>query len=139
MSGLLLSVVIAGNPGDGGANQAMRAIPGGKGGVRVIKSKRARDYSSRAQMMIRLATRGRQLPGNTFEVEIRAYWPRQSHLEGCEALALGDVDAPVKSTIDALERAGVFDNDGRVVSVTASKHLDRERPRVELEVRAVSP
>jgi len=68
------------------------------------------------------------------EVEIDSYWPSRRHLPRVEDLPKGDVDAPLKLTIDLLELAHLIDEDARVVEVRARKFVDARRPRIELRV-----
>jgi len=65
-----------------------------------------------------------------WKVTIAAYWPRQRHLD--LDLAMGDCDAPIKAILDALEFAGVIDDDARIVEIEARKFWDKESPRVEV-------
>ena len=136
VSAPLFAVVIEGNPGDAAANRSRRI---GRGGS--YKSARLKSFERRAAMAFGQLPRGvgRLMPllvSGRLRVHVHAYWPRRRHLDGTEALALGDVDAPLKATLDALERAGVFDDDARVVELRARKNWDKARPRIEVEVYA---
>ncbi len=73
--------------------------------------------------------------GGRWRVEIDAYWPRRRHLDDV-TLANGDCDAPIKAVLDALEHAGILDDDARVVEVVARKHWDKDRPRVVVALEA---
>jgi Holliday junction resolvase RusA-like endonuclease len=68
---------------------------------------------------------------------ITARWPRQRHLVDT-AVALGDVDAPVSSIQDALQRAGVLDDDIRLVELHATKTHDAARPGVVIALVRVA-
>lgn len=68
-------------------------------------------------------------------VTITAYWPTMRHLD--VDVPNGDADAPAEVVLDALQYAGVIDNDARVVRLTCDKYLDRIRPRLEVWVRPV--
>jgi Holliday junction resolvase RusA-like endonuclease len=58
-------------------------------------------------------------------VSITAYWGRM----------LGDIDAPVESTLDALTFAGVWYDDGQVEELDRVRRArDPKRPRVEVEI-----
>ena len=132
VSAPLFAVVIEGNPGDAAANGARRI---GRGGG--YKSARLKSFERRARVaIIEVMSQAAMLPAPAYRVHVHAYWPRRRHLDGTEALALGDVDAPLKATLDALERAGVFDDDARVVELRARKSWDKARPRIEVEVYA---
>jgi Holliday junction resolvase RusA-like endonuclease len=55
------------------------------------------------------------------------------------SLPLGDVDAPMKLTLDSLKEAGVLDDDVRIVEVRARKFIDKLNPRIEMRVRPCEP
>lgn len=59
-------------------------------------------------------------------VEIIAWWPRRRDL-GDVKVPFGDIDAPVSSVLDALEAAGVVDNDMRFAGMVASRRYDAGR------------
>lgn len=139
---MIWSVTISGNPGDASANASKRSIIRGGRAVS-LKSRRARLFEARAAEAIAIA-KLRNPDGaaavramTELAVRVDAYWPRQRHLDGCESLPLGDVDAPVKACLDVLESAGIIDDDVRVVELSASKRLDREFPRLTITVMAV--
>ena len=67
-------------------------------------------------------------------IEVTAYWPRRRHLPDAGELALGDVDAPLKAVLDAMEAAGLYDDDCRAVELLARKRYDKENPRIEVSV-----
>lgn len=48
-----------------------------------------------------------------------------------------DIDGPVKPVLDALQRAGLFVNDNRIVQLSVTKAKDPENPRTEVRVEAV--
>ncbi len=70
-----------------------------------------------------------------WEIRIASYWPRLRHFDIKTACA--DVDAPVKAVLDALQYANVIDDDMRFVQVLATKHYDKQNPRIEIEMRRV--
>ncbi len=51
----------------------------------------------------------------------------------------GDADNYAKGVKDAMTKAGVWDDDRHVTSLTVRMFLDRERPRVDVEVLSLSP
>lgn len=56
-------------------------------------------------------------------VSITAYWHR----------TIGDIDAPIESTLDALTFAGVWHDDGQVEELGPTRRgKDPQRPRVEV-------
>ena len=58
----------------------------------------------------------------TLEVTIVTYWPKFKRCLPGALVPLGDVDAPISGILDAMEKAGVIDNDARVVRLAAEKH-----------------
>lgn len=143
MSALLLEFTIPGNPGDGAVNAVWRSVivpsrAGKPPSVRVLKSSRGKRFTERAVSSI-LASSGTSRPTAEVSVVIRAYWGRRRHLDGADRLAIGDVDAPVKATLDALEASHWLDDDVRVRSLRAEKYYDPASPRIEVEVWSVKP
>lgn len=75
---------------------------------------------------------GRRPPiaSGLYRVTVEATWSRKRHLASGEVVPYADVDAPISSIHDALEKAGVFDNDVRVDEIIARRYYDPERPGV---------
>lgn len=59
------------------------------------------------------------------------YWPRIGRQPGRE-FPLGDVDAPISSVLDAIQKAGLLDDDTRIVSLAADKFHQPRQPGVYL-------
>lgn len=57
-------------------------------------------------------------------VRIEAYWPG----------TLGDVDAPIKGVLDALQLAGVVLDDKQVCHVSCERMRDAQNPRLVVHV-----
>lgn len=72
-----------------------------------------------------------------WEIEVAAYWSRLRHLD--LQFAFGDVDAPLECVLDALQAAGVIDDDVRIVRLTAVKYYDKQNPRLEIRLRECVP
>lgn len=64
-----------------------------------------------------------------------AFWPRIRHLD--VPVPFGDADAPVSAVLDALEYAGVLDDDARIVEVHARKEHDPDNPRIFVQLERV--
>lgn len=73
----------------------------------------------------------------TWEVTLVAYWPTVRHLD--VDVPNGDSDAPLECAFDALQFAGVIDDDARIVRHTAVKFHDARNPRLEIELRECMP
>lgn len=67
-------------------------------------------------------------------VQIDSYWPRKRRGGKLDGVAMGDVDACVKATLDGLKHGGIYDDDAQVVSIGAHKHYDKHRPRVDVRI-----
>lgn len=140
MSANYFTVVIDGSPFALGINHAKKpAIV--RGQARLVDTGSSKKAKKAAAESVWLAARQQAeaaaavTKAATLVVEIDSYWPQQRHLERAEELANGDVDGPLKFTIDALEKSGLIDDDVRVIKVTARKFIDRKRPRIEMRVR----
>lgn len=70
-------------------------------------------------------------------MDVESYWPRRAKLPEGGWVPNGDFDAPLSSIADALEVAGVIDNDKRIMSGWTSKHYDKNSPRVEITLQQV--
>jgi Holliday junction resolvase RusA-like endonuclease len=74
----------------------------------------------------------------TWIIHVRTFWPRRhtaKALPGTDGtVAFGDNDAPLEAIKDALQACGAIDNDARIVAETATKHWDKARPRVEIQL-----
>lgn len=46
----------------------------------------------------------------------------------------GDIDNRVKPLLDALQYAGVFEDDALVSRIVLDRYLDRDNPRAEVEI-----
>ncbi len=58
----------------------------------------------------------RTIRDGLWSLEVLSIWPHQRHLEGAGELANGDADAPLSMVRDAMQRAGIIDDDMRIVS-----------------------
>lgn len=54
-----------------------------------------------------------------WRLEVLGVWPRENHTAGFKPCPKGDADAAVPQALDALQHAGILDNDARVVEVRA--------------------
>ena len=58
----------------------------------------------------------RTIRDGLWSLEVLSIWPHQRHLDGAGELANGDADAPLSMVRDAMQRAGIIDDDMRIVS-----------------------
>ena len=79
-----------------------------------------------------------QLAAGTYRVTIVGRWSRLRTLDDGIRVPYGDVDAPISSVHDALERAGVFDNDMRIAELHARREHSPERPGLRIEIERVA-
>lgn len=140
----VFTVVIDGNPGELGINHAKKAAKV-KGVARLVDTGRSKKAKGKAKALVFRAALANPEAASTIQdaprliVEIDSYWPEQRHLEGAVDLANGDVDGPLKLTIDSLEKAKLIDDDARVVEVRGRKFIDRANPRIEMRVMPAPP
>ena len=96
------------------------------------------EYRTNISRMVPTLKRQRVAKGSVeghVHVRGRVFWKRMHRQGPAAGLAFGDVDAVVKASLDALEKAGVILSDAQAVATSFTKHYDKERPRIELEVR----
>ncbi len=114
-----LEVEVAIPPGDLAINRAWRRTPTG-----MVKSAVYKESRRLLADELRLAHGDRPTYAGWVKVEILEWWPTKE----------GDVDAPVKGVLDALQAARVIEDDKRVQRVTAEKFWDPDNPRLEIRV-----
>lgn len=143
MSEPVFSWTVHCNPGLAAINAAKRATivrRKGKSIPSTRPSDKAKAFKARASEALKIA-RVRDphawlnvdsLP--QMRIEVTAYWPRCRHLPDTGELAFGDVDAPLKAVLDAMETAGLYDDDCRAVELLARKRYDKDNPRIEVSV-----
>lgn len=123
---------IPGNPGDASVNAMKRAtVVNGRPSLRPSPKYKQWRASAVAHAA---AARRCQVVSEPCDVRISVYLPRQIQTGPAAGLALGDADATIKATLDALVTAKVLVDDSLVESVTASKHYDKANPRIEVTV-----
>ena len=71
------------------------------------------------------------IAAGAWEASFAVYWPRMGRQPGRE-FPLGDVDAPISSVLDAIQKAGLLDDDTRIVSLAAVKFHQPRKPGVLL-------
>ena len=140
----VLTIVIEGNPGALGINHAKKPALI-KGRARLVDTGPSKKAKIAAKSAVVRAVFADPEAASAIQdapvliVEIDCYWPMKRHLSGTADLANGDVDAPLKLTIDTLEKANLIDDDARVIEIRARKFIDRENPRIEMRVMPASP
>lgn len=92
------------------------------GKIRTVKTERGKVWAEIAEQQLREQW-GIMLPieQETFFI-VDVYRPRNS----------GDVDGYAKGILDAFQAANVIRNDSSIRRLTITKHVDRNRPRVEI-------
>lgn len=73
-----------------------------------------------------------------WRVTLTARWSRKRTLDDGLVVPWADVDAPISSTHDALERAGVFDNDMRIDVLVARREHCPSDPGLRIEIDRVA-
>ena len=96
--------------------------------TKVLPSEAFTRWEAMAVPQMRIAWAGRQPV--TYPVNVRAVFYRDANR--------GDLIGYMQALADALETAGVLENDKYVLSWDGSRlRVDRERPRVEVEIEAM--
>lgn len=62
-----------------------------------------------------------------FELHVKVFYPSER----------SDLDNSLKIILDCLQRVQAIRNDNRCVKIVAEKYLDKERPRIEFEIKTV--
>jgi Holliday junction resolvase RusA-like endonuclease len=128
-----LRVTIPGDPGKASANK--RLVPTTRNGKPAIVARASRKgWSATAITCIRAAARGQAFGPGPLRVSMEIFVPRQHRAGAAAGLGFLDVDAPIKATLDALQRAGAIVDDAQIVEISARKHHDAPAPRIEIEV-----
>ena len=94
------------------------------GKIRTVKTPRGKEWADTAEKQLREQW-GIMLPieAETFFI-VDVYRPRNA----------GDVDGYAKGILDAFQAAGVIRNDSSIRRLTITKHVDSDRPRVEVVI-----
>ncbi|MEM6533134.1 MAG: RusA family crossover junction endodeoxyribonuclease [Myxococcota bacterium] len=135
----LLDVVIPGDPV--GKGRPRCSCRGGK--PRMRTPEKTRQWEEHAAEAMELEWRGREPIARPVAVTVVTYrrWPksRGETVESEPYCTVGnDLDNEVKAILDAMQLAGVLDDDKSVVEVTAAKRwATRGEPRVWVRVRGV--
>lgn len=115
-------------------------VRSGKGNGRTIGRQLTDEYKRFCQVVSlvwdreRARLRLQKIEAGAWTITVRAYWSSERHLDDID-LPLGDVDAPLECTLDALADAGAIDDDVRFVELRTTKHYDKRNPRTEVEIR----
>lgn len=105
-------------PGDLAVNRAWRKSKKG-----LVKSKLYR--SSMEILALELVDAAKELGiSRSVRVAIEEWWPGPQ----------GDVDAPIKGVLDALQKSGIITNDSQVVELCVNKHMNAEVPGLEISI-----
>lgn len=94
-------------------------------------------YNARTMVALIKAIKAAIPPGTqpiaagAWEARFAVYWPRMGRQPGRE-FPFGDVDAPISAMLDAIQRAGLLDDDTRIMGLTATKFHRARKPGVLL-------
>lgn len=94
-------------------------VVGGGRYARLVNSPEFRAFALAIEVQWSKAQHPKRIFWGLWKVEIHSIWPRTRHLD--QAVALGDIDAPISCVLDGLQEAGVLDDDARVVKLEATK------------------
>lgn len=82
---------------------------------------------------------GRGVRTGIWRLEVLSIWPTQRHHEDGTDTANGDSDAPIAMVKDALQHAGVIDDDMRIVGETTHAVYEKGVRRTVAILRLASP
>lgn len=85
--------------------------------------------------LVRHAFLGVRFESGRLSITVIAAWPTARHLD--VSVGRGDVDAPLSWVLDALQLAGVVDDDVRFVAAGCVKTHDPHRPRTVIQIAEV--
>jgi Holliday junction resolvase RusA-like endonuclease len=69
-------------------------------------------------------------------IRITARWGRVRHMDDAD-YPMGDVDGPIFPVLDALQAAGVFEDDVRVMNVCATKRYAKNNPGIDVMIESM--
>ena len=73
-----------------------------------------------------------------WSLEVLSIWPTERHLDKTSKFAFGDADAPLSMVRDAMQRAGVIDDDMRIVSDRTHAMYEKGVRRTVAVLRPIS-
>lgn len=102
-----------------------QAVPDGRGGRRIIKDDKIREYERSFISQCRLY-KGRQI-NVPCRLEADFYYISKRF----------DVDNSIKTLADCLQYVGAITNDNLIWDLQARKHIDKLNPRVEFRIMPI--
>jgi len=107
-------------------------VPCGKGKKRAAEKES--DLAVAFKDAVKAAARRVLVPGpaiqsGAWSLEVLSVWPTERHHKCGLNTANGDADAPVSMVQDAMQHAGIIDNDMRIVSLTARSMYEKGQRR----------
>lgn len=88
------------------------------------KTSALKDFENK--FFIQCRNRDRMITGY-FEILLKVFYPNER----------SDLDNSLKVIMDCLQSCKVIKNDNRCVKIVAEKYLDKNRPRIEFELREI--
>jgi len=80
---------------------------------------------------------GQKIRAGEWSITVHAFWSRRRRLD--VDVPMGDLDAPLSAVLDALQFAGVVDDDVRFTSGALLKGYDKGKPRTIIVLVPVDP
>lgn len=108
--------------------------------VRVL-SARSRSFEKRVDQLATLH-RWPRITSGLWRIEVTGFYPERNRKLTAEAgrdVPDADSGAPTQRVKDALQNAGVVDNDSRIDDDVARRGYDKENPRVEVTLTRIDP
>jgi len=92
---------------------------------RIFKTKEAKSWQEEAAWELKLSARGQKIPLDRIGVTMEVFFPDNRKR---------DIDNLLKLTGDAIQESGIVKNDADIWAWNVRKDLDREKPRMEVEI-----
>src|SRR3990167_8976272 len=92
---------------------------------RIFKTQEAWQWQEAAAWEIKLSSKGQKIPFAKIRVTMDVFFPDNRNR---------DIDNLLKLTGDAIQESGIVKNDADIWEWNVKKNLDREKPRMELEI-----
>ena len=92
---------------------------------RIFKTRLAKDWQEEAAWELKISAKGEKTPFDKIRVTMDVFFPDNRKR---------DLDNLLKLTGDAIQESGVVRNDADIWEWNVKKKLDREKPRMEVEI-----
>ena len=92
---------------------------------KTYKTIKGKDWQEEAAWELKISAKGEKTPFDKIKVTMEVFFPDNRNR---------DIDNLLKLTGDAIQESGVVKNDADIWEWNVKKNLDREKPRMEVEI-----